>query len=67
LNPRPPISAHPILPSGYGDWLKSLKSRIASARQRAALVVNQELVTPYHSIGIAEYQFVPALPEPLDT
>lgn len=45
------MSAHPILPSGYGDWLKSLKSRIASARQRAALAVNQELVSLYHSIG----------------
>lgn len=45
------MSAQPILPSGYGDWLKSLKSRIASARQRAALAVNQELVTLYHSIG----------------
>ena len=45
------MSAHPILPSGYGDWLKSLKSRIVSARQRAALAVNQELVTLYHSIG----------------
>jgi predicted nuclease of restriction endonuclease-like (RecB) superfamily len=45
------MSAHPILPSGYRDWLKSLKSRIASARQRAALAVNQELVMLYHSIG----------------
>jgi len=45
------MSAHPILLSGYGDWLKNLKSRIASARQRAALAVNQELVTLYHSIG----------------
>ncbi|MEO5712876.1 MAG: PDDEXK nuclease domain-containing protein [Luteolibacter sp.] len=45
------MSAHQILPSDYGDWLKSLKSRIASARQRAALAVNQELITLYHSIG----------------
>ena len=45
------MSAHPILPSGYGDWLKSLKSRIVSAPQRAALAVNQELVTLDHSIG----------------
>ncbi len=45
------MSAQPLLPSGYGDWLKSLKSRIASVRQRAALAVNQELVTLYHSIG----------------
>ena len=53
------MSAHPILPSGYGDWLKSLKSRIVSARQRAALAVNQELVTLYHSIGkdILQRQF----------
>ena len=34
------MSAHPILPAGYADWLKGLKSRIASARQRAALAVN---------------------------
>ncbi|MES2476930.1 MAG: PDDEXK nuclease domain-containing protein [Verrucomicrobiota bacterium] len=45
------MSPQSILPSDYGDWLKSLKSRIASARQRAALSVNQELITLYHSIG----------------
>jgi predicted nuclease of restriction endonuclease-like (RecB) superfamily len=45
------MSAPSILPSDYGDWLKNLKSRIASARQRATLAVNQELVTLYHSIG----------------
>lgn len=45
------MSSHTTLPSDYGDWLKNLKSRIASARQRAALAVNQELITLYHSIG----------------
>ena len=39
------------LPTDYGHWLKSLKSRIATARQRAALTVNQELIQLYHSIG----------------
>ena len=29
------------LPTDYGHWLKSLKFRIATARQRAALTVNQ--------------------------
>src|SRR5438132_937700 len=33
------------------EWLTSLKSRISSARRRAALAVNQELVRLYHHIG----------------
>lgn len=45
------MSKLPLLPPDYGDWLKNLKSRIASARQRAALAINQELVTLYYSIG----------------
>ena len=40
-----------IIPAGYANWLISLKSRIASAQQRAALAVNQELVRLYHQIG----------------
>jgi predicted nuclease of restriction endonuclease-like (RecB) superfamily len=39
------------VPTGYGDWLAELKSRIHSAQQRAALAVNQELVTLYWQIG----------------
>ena len=44
-------SNKPILPGDYANWLTSLKSRISSARQRAALAVNQELVRLYHHIG----------------
>jgi predicted nuclease of restriction endonuclease-like (RecB) superfamily len=46
-----PMLAPLTLPTDYGHWLKSLKSRIATARQRAALTVNQELIKLYHSIG----------------
>ncbi len=40
-----------IIPRDYADWLASLKSRIAGARQRATIAVNQELVRLYHHIG----------------
>lgn len=40
-----------IIPEEYGPWLTSLKSRISSAQQRAALAVNQELIQLYHHIG----------------
>lgn len=36
---------------GYADWLGDLKSRIQSARMRAALAVNSELVRLYWEIG----------------
>lgn len=36
----------------YSHWLGDLKSRIASARSRAALAVNAQLIGLYHSIGI---------------
>ena len=39
------------LPEGYAGWLAQLKSRIAQARQRAALAVNAELVQLYGRIG----------------
>jgi hypothetical protein len=39
------------LPSGYVDWLASVKQRIATAQQRASLTVNQELVLLYWQIG----------------
>ena len=38
-------------PEGYGDWLTELKQRIHSARQRASLAVNRELVLLYWQIG----------------
>ncbi len=40
-----------IIPRDYGDWLASLKSHISSARQRATIAVNQDLVRLYHHIG----------------
>ena len=44
-------SSKSIIPADYAHWLISLKSRIVSAQQRAALAVNQELVQLYHHIG----------------
>ncbi|MCF6258915.1 MAG: PDDEXK nuclease domain-containing protein [Gammaproteobacteria bacterium] len=38
-------------PEGYADWLTELKGRIHSARQRATLAVNRELVLLYWQIG----------------
>ena len=40
-----------VFPVDYGDWLAGLKQRIRSARQRAALAVNRELVLLYWQIG----------------
>lgn len=39
------------IPEGYASWLAELKTRIASARQRAALSVNQEQIRLYWQIG----------------
>lgn len=39
------------MPSDYADWLADLKGRIHSARQRATLAVNRELVGLYWQIG----------------
>ncbi len=39
------------LPSGYTEWLTSLKTRIHDARLRASLSVNRELVLLYWRIG----------------
>lgn len=47
---EPPVSLTPP-PSGYADWLADLKTRIHSARQRATLAVNRELVVLYWQIG----------------
>jgi predicted nuclease of restriction endonuclease-like (RecB) superfamily len=38
-------------PPGYAEWLTELKSRIHAAQQRAALVVNRELLQLYWQIG----------------
>ncbi len=38
-------------PKGYAEWLVDLKSRIQSAKIRAALAVNSELVILYWQIG----------------
>lgn len=40
-----------MIPSDYGEWLEEVKSRVQSARSRAALAVNAELIKLYHSIG----------------
>jgi predicted nuclease of restriction endonuclease-like (RecB) superfamily len=40
-----------LAPADYQQWLISLKSRIQSAQQRAALAVNQELISLYWQIG----------------
>jgi predicted nuclease of restriction endonuclease-like (RecB) superfamily len=39
------------LPEDYAHWLADLKTRIASARQQAALSVNQEQIRLYWQIG----------------
>ena len=45
-------SKTPLLaPEGYADWLAQLKGQITTARQRAALAVNAELVQLYGRIG----------------
>ena len=40
-----------IVPTGYEQLLRDLKSRIRSAQLKAALAVNQELVLLYWQIG----------------
>lgn len=40
-----------IIPTGYAEWLASLKKRIISARQRALLAANEEQIRLYHEIG----------------
>jgi len=39
------------IPEGYASWLSELKTRIAGARQRAMLSVNQEQIRLYWQIG----------------
>jgi predicted nuclease of restriction endonuclease-like (RecB) superfamily len=40
-----------LISSDYAIWLTEVKTRIQSARSRAALAVNSEVVRLYHSIG----------------
>ena len=40
-----------VIPEGYAQWLLEIKTRIASARQRAALSVNQAQIHLYLQIG----------------
>lgn len=40
-----------LLPADYADWLASLKKRISGARQRIALVANEEQIRLYHDMG----------------
>jgi predicted nuclease of restriction endonuclease-like (RecB) superfamily len=46
-----PTRADTNLPVDYAVWLTGLKDRISSARSRAVLYVNQELIQLYHQIG----------------
>lgn len=39
------------IPADYADWLSNIKTRVAAARQRAALAANAELVQLYWQIG----------------
>ncbi|MEY2333277.1 PDDEXK nuclease domain-containing protein [Acidithiobacillus ferrianus] len=39
------------IPADYADWLADIKTRVATARQRAALAANAELIRLYWQIG----------------
>jgi len=45
------LPSRPTAEDGYAAFLAELKERIRTARLRAALSVNQELVLLYWSIG----------------
>ena len=40
-----------MMPADYGQWVADIKNRVLTARQRAALAVNAELVSLYWHIG----------------
>ncbi|MCD1127182.1 PDDEXK nuclease domain-containing protein [Jinshanibacter sp. LJY008] len=40
-----------LIPSDYSEWLAALKTQIQTARQKAILAVNQELIALYWHIG----------------
>jgi predicted nuclease of restriction endonuclease-like (RecB) superfamily len=48
---RPARKATDLLPGGYDELLRQLKERIRSARLRASLAVNREMVLLYWQIG----------------
>ena len=58
----PPLVARSsdVLPSGYAEFLEDLRSRVASARVRAALAANRELIALYWEIGRAVVARQPA-------
>lgn len=41
----------PSVPAGYTDWLADIKARVSTARQRAVLAANAELMRLYWQIG----------------
>lgn len=45
------MTNHPINLQEYQPWLKEIKQRIVSARQRVALSANSELMTLYYDLG----------------
>lgn len=47
----PTVTSPAAAPPGYADWLIDLKARIRSARLRAAVAVNSELIQLYWSLG----------------
>lgn len=49
MDKNPPSLAEP--PEGYADWLADLKAQVHTARQRAALAVNTEMLQLYWRIG----------------
>ena len=51
LTPSSESQAVTKLPVGYEKLLKDIKARVQTARVRAALAVNSELVLLYYGIG----------------
>lgn len=45
------VRAADLLPEGYEEFLGQLKERISTARLRAALAANRELIELYWHIG----------------
>jgi DUF1016 N-terminal domain len=48
---RRPVKDTDLVPKGYGKFLGKLKERIRTARLRAAIGVNRELIELYWQIG----------------
>jgi hypothetical protein len=47
----PPVRRSDALPTDYPQFLAEIKARIASARTRAALAINSELIRLYWEIA----------------